>query len=73
MNMSYCRFRNTLMVLQDCQNWLQDIKDGVIEPDEKLSREEEHAYKQLVELCHNIVLDHYDEEGEPTGEWRNIK
>lgn len=50
-NMSYCRFRNTYRDLQDCQEALEDLFNG----DGKLSRDELHAAKRLVELCDDIV------------------
>lgn len=47
-NMSYCRFRNTLLDLQDCEEHLYD---------EDLSPEEEKARKKLIVLCSNIHTD----------------
>ena len=58
-NMSYCRFRNTLLDLADCQNVMfeeEDIKD--------LSPEEDRARQQLINLCHEISQvseDEFDE------------
>lgn len=46
MNMSYCRFENTLGDLRDCA--------GVIW-DEDLSEAEIRARRQLLELCKNLV------------------
>ena len=45
MNMSYCRFRNTLNDLRDCDKNLYD----------KLSGDEFDARAQLIELCEQIV------------------
>lgn len=45
-NMSYCRFQNTLEDLQDCSNYITD---------DSLSREEERARENLVDLCRYIV------------------
>ena len=47
-NMGYCRFRNTLADLRDCQDHLFD----------DLSEEEEKARARLTEVCRQIVLDH---------------
>lgn len=48
-NMSYCRFRNTLSDLRDCQNNLDDTDD--------LSREERRARWELIKLCRDIAED----------------
>ena len=45
MNMSYCRFQNTLADLQDCAEHIED---------ENLSFEEKHAMKRLIALCGDI-------------------
>ena len=45
-NMSYCRFRNTLTDLRDCEdNW--DEADG--------NKDEEEARDKLLKLCKEIV------------------
>ena len=41
-NMSYCRFQNTLLDLQDCAANMNDID---------LSEDEQRAKRQLLELC----------------------
>jgi hypothetical protein len=46
MNMSYCRFQNTLKDLTDCYDNLDDTD---------LSEEEARARYQLIELCIEIV------------------
>ena len=46
-NMGYCRFRNTLKDLQDCQDHIHD----------DLSKEEKKARRELVELCKEIASD----------------
>lgn len=59
-NMSYCRFHNTLIDLEDCNGALQDFLDN----DDKSaisSKEERRKAKQLIELCHNIA-DSWDPE-----------
>lgn len=45
MNLSYCRFQNTLKDLQDCRNNI----------DETLSPEESRARRQLIETCWDIL------------------
>lgn len=54
MNMSYCRFQNTLPDLRDCASHLFD----------KVSLEEHRARKQLIEECRAIV-EEVDLNGEP--------
>jgi hypothetical protein len=46
MNMSYCRFRNTLEALQDC-------KDNMCT--EQLSQDEAEAFACMVLLCNRIA------------------
>lgn len=48
-NMSYCRFRNTLADLRECQGHLGDE----VGDDE----EEERARKRLIQLCIKIASD----------------
>lgn len=52
MNMSYCRFTNTLLDLMDCQAVM--FEDFEIND---LSPEEARARRQLIELCHDIAQD----------------
>ena len=47
MNMSYCRFRNTLEDLKDCYYNIEDVED--------MSYEEKIARKQLIKLCAEIA------------------
>lgn len=47
-NMSYCRFRNTLMDLQDCYEHMDD----------NLSEEEAQDKKILIKICCEIAQDH---------------
>jgi len=56
-NLSYCRFRNTLIDLEDCQGFLWDNL-------EDLSEEEARARKQLIKVCQEIAEDTEKEEGE---------
>lgn len=51
-NMSYCRFQNTLMDLQDCYENMDD---------EDLSEEEERARTHLIEACLNLSGDYEHE------------
>ena len=55
-NMSYCRFRNTLEDLQDCDEHLYD---------DDLSIEEKQAREELINLSREITEKVADE---PTGE-----
>jgi hypothetical protein len=49
-NMSYCRFRNTLTDLRDCQANLDD----------QLDKEEASARKQLMKICQQMVAEWED-------------
>lgn len=53
MNMSYCRFENTLRDLEDCNKHLFD---------EDLSADEKRARELLVKLCREIADDLEDED-----------
>jgi hypothetical protein len=56
-NMSYCRFRNTLSDLRDCQEALVDLAcDG----EDSLSDEEKRAKDSLIALCHEIAGEYDD-------------
>jgi hypothetical protein len=55
MNMSYCRFQNTLMDLRDCQ---EHMDDG------DLSEEEKDARAELINVCWRIAQDYANEQGE---------
>jgi hypothetical protein len=51
-NMSYCRFRNTLIDLQDCAEELETMYDnGYCD----LDQEEIQAAIHLIEQCENIL------------------
>lgn len=67
MNMSYCRFQNTLNDLRDCyRNWDADEaaeywhRDEPDAPDE-LSDDEHEARTDLLALCREIVSEFDDE------------
>lgn len=51
MNMSYCRFQNTLSDLRDCAYALDDMDD----PQKELSREAFRAFQSMVQLCIDIA------------------
>ena len=54
-NMSYCRFRNTLIDLRDCHEALSEMND----PNTELSGEELKAFERMVRLCREIA-DNYE-------------
>lgn len=51
-NMSYCRFQNTALALEVCEEILEEMADG--DP-ARLSEAELHAAQRLVTSCLNIV------------------
>ena len=51
-NMSYCRFQNTLVDLQDCMDELYELDGDLSE----LSSAEKRAARSLIELCNEIVV-----------------
>lgn len=54
-NMSYCRFRNTLLALQDCRDAIESLEYD--EDFEELSPEESAAKERLIELMAEILQD----------------
>lgn len=58
-NMSYCRFQNTVIDLNDCHDALQEM-DG--EDEDGLSADEARAKKRLLHLCKIIARDYGDED-----------
>ncbi len=62
-NMSYCRFNNTFLSLEECYDDLNERGgiDGENEFGEKLGGQELRRAKQLIELCQTIA-DEYGEE-----------
>ena len=50
MNMSYCRFQNTVTDLADCLRALEEIDYDLT----KLSADEEQAARRLTEICQEI-------------------
>ena len=51
MNMSYCRFENTLNDLRDCSRNMGN---------DDLSESEFYARKQMIELCMTIACEYVD-------------
>jgi len=51
-NMSYCRFQNTSIDLQDCIYAL-DTADSV--DDLNLSNDEQHAFDRMYQQCHDFM------------------
>ena len=64
MNMSYCRFRNTLLALRDCYNSMEE---------KNLSIEEFKSRKDLIYLCMDIIDDYKDmvEEDFEDNDWED--
>lgn len=52
-NMSYCRWQNTLQALQECYESTYEDFD----PRSRLSDEEKKAFDALVKLCRRIADD----------------
>ena len=50
MNMSYCRFQNTLIDLHDCLQALEEIDFNISE----LSKDEAEAACRLIKICQEI-------------------
>ena len=53
MNMSYCRFQNTLEALRECVEAMDEIGHDI----EKLDSDERHAALQLAYLCQQFADD----------------
>ena len=56
-NMGYCRFRNTLLDLQDCRRALDGMGDYTAELDD----EELEAALALFRLCELLADDYYED------------
>ena len=52
-NMSYCRFQNTLEALEECEEALSETCDPLAD----LSEAERKAAKRLFKLCGEIACD----------------
>jgi len=57
-NMSHCRFRNTLLDLQDCYDAMLDELNGKTEDEDGLTYEELRAKEELIKLC-QIIIDNF--------------
>jgi hypothetical protein len=55
-NMTYCRFQNTLLDLQDCEERITDF-NSLQDAQEELSADEFRALIRLLKLCKNIAED----------------
>lgn len=54
MNMSYCRFQNTLTDLEDCFDAMCGV-DEYYQSRADISEEEIRALERMVEMCRDIV------------------
>ena len=54
LNMSYCRFQNTVGDLEDCYDHI-DLNEN------DLSQDEEDARERLIEICVDIALEYGDQ------------
>ena len=50
-NMSYCRFQNTLLALEEAEEWLGEDYPEALSPEERRARD------RLVKLCQRIADD----------------
>lgn len=66
-NMSYCKFRNTLQALEDCESTLEENSFDFETLMQELSIEEYAAMKRLVKLA-SRVADRMSEEPTPADE-----
>lgn len=60
-NMSYCRFRNTLTDLRDCEEHLDDST-------EEMSDDERKARQRLIKVCERIA----DQYGQDEQEYQRV-
>ena len=61
-NMSYCRFENTVKALEECLEDLYD-KGGVEAVEEDASQYEKEHIRGLIELCQQVVDEYGDDIG----------
>ena len=54
-NMSYCRYENTLAALYEC------YRESRMELSDDATDYEKRAYKELIELCRKIGMENSDE------------
>ena len=57
MNMSYCRFENTLAALRECDEAMAESAN----PLDELSESERKAAKRLLKLCREMADNYGDE------------
>ena len=59
MNMSYCKFQNTLTDLRDCYSTMNDLAEehGYLNEEalQSLGHEERHALECMLELVKNVA------------------
>ena len=58
MNMSYCRFRNTLSDLDDCYDAL--MEKGVVGVKADADPDEQRAVTRLIKMCKQLAEDYYE-------------
>lgn len=56
-NMSHCRFHNTLAALREC---MVTLDDGGLNPLDDLSEEERKCALKLIKLCGDFSASHED-------------
>lgn len=67
-NMSYCQFQNTLRAVQQCYDTLANEGEEPKEAFEKLSKDEQQAHNDLLDLMANMLTDlGYTVEGPDNG------
>lgn len=62
-NMSYCRFHNTYLDMNDCVNTVGEALDNglnLVEFDKELSEDERYYFRRLVTRAHDLIQ-YYDE------------
>lgn len=52
MNMSYCRFNNTVLAMKECMEALQSVEAG----EEVLSKDELRSAVEFAKLCSEVVM-----------------
>lgn len=57
-NMSYCRFQNTLAALEECARALERNTEDCGDPLEPLSMDETRAARKLLDLCRTLSEDY---------------
>lgn len=57
-NMSYCRFQNTLAALEECARALEHNTESAGDPLAPLSMDETRAARKLLDLCRDLAEDY---------------